>query len=179
MPFPDAYGIVKSNDSQLRAQITNALNELRQEIEDLQNLVDILVDGGYLLLESGTTDRITLEDGSGFLLLESGTDLVNEEVFTFDEAVLADGDYTLWYDAPFGGTITKVRTECTSGTATLTGKVNSTALGGTANSVSSTAQEQSHSSSNTFAKGDVVKFTISSNSACLVLAGAFYMTRTS
>jgi len=100
-------------------------------------------------------------------------------IFTCDVDVVANTDYVLWYDAPFAGTVTLIRTESTSGTCTLTGKVNTTALGGTANSVSSTASEQAHASSNTFVKGDKLQFTISSNSACLNLAAAFYLTRTS
>lgn len=78
----------------------------------------------------------------------------------------ANGDYVILRQAPFAGTITSVTTKSSSGTCTLTGYVNSTALGGTANSVSSTEQEQSHSSSNTFAAGDDIKITVSSNSSC-------------
>ena len=114
---------------------------------------------------------------------DAGTDwtlsqTVYNEVFTSDVATVADQDYVLWYDAPWPGTVTMVRTDCASGTCTLTGKVNTTALGGTANSVSSTATEQTHSTSNTFVKGDKLQYTISSNSACLTMAVAFYITRT-
>ena len=102
-----------------------------------------------------------------------------QEVFTSDVATVADQDYVLWYNAPYAGTVTAVRTDCASGTCTLTGKINSTALGGTANSVSSTASEQAHSTTNTFVKDDVLKFTVSANSACLTMAVIFYITRTS
>lgn len=100
-------------------------------------------------------------------------------IFTSDVPTVANQDYVLWYDAPFAGTITLVRTETTGGTCTVTGKIITTALGGTANSASSTAQEQAHSSANTFAKGDKILFTVTSNSAALNLAVAFYGTRTS
>jgi len=103
---------------------------------------------------------------------------VLKDIFTTDIETVADQDYVLWYDAPYAGKVTMVRTESVSGTCTLTGKVNTTALGGTANSVSSSAQEQSHTTSNTFSKGDKVLYTISSNSSCLNLAAAFYLTRT-
>ena len=101
-----------------------------------------------------------------------------QDIFSTDITTVADGDYVLWFDAPYAGTVTMVRTESVSGTCTLTGKVNTTALGGTANSVSSSAQEQAHTTSNTFVKGDKLQFTISSNSTCLNLAAAFYLTRT-
>jgi len=110
---------------------------------------------------------------------DTGTDFnLLQDVFTTDITTVADQDYVLWYDAPYAGKITMIRSESVSGTCTLTGKVNTTALGGTANSVSSTAEEQSHSTTNTFAKGDKVLYTISSNSTCLNLAATFYITRT-
>lgn len=70
--------------------------------------------------------------------------------------------YKVLLKAPFAMTITSVTTICTTGTATLTVKINSTALGGTANSVSTTEQSQSHSSANIVAAGDDVVLTFSS-----------------
>lgn len=75
--------------------------------------------------------------------------------------------YTLVLKAPHGGTITETTTKCLSGTCTMTFKVNTTALGGTANSVSSSEQSQAHGSSNTFAAGDDIVVTVSSNSSCV------------
>lgn len=121
---------------------------------------------------AGTTRTVTMPNKNVDL------SYVADEVFTCDVATVADQDYVLWYDAPWPGEVTKIRTESASGTCTLTGKVNTTALGGTANSVSSTAQEQAHSSTNTFVKGDKLQFTVSSNAACLTMAVAFYLTRT-
>ena len=68
---------------------------------------------------------------------------------------------------PHGGTITEVTTICTAGTATATFKINNSALGGTANSVSSSEQSQAHASSNTFVAGDDIQVTFSSVSADL------------
>lgn len=76
-------------------------------------------------------------------------------------------DYMIVVKAPYGGTITETTTRSTSGTCTATFKINTNALGGTANSVSSAEQSQLHSSSNVFAAGDDIVITISSNSACL------------
>lgn len=109
------------------------------------------------------------------------------EVFSSDVATVDNEDYVLWEYAPFAGEITAVGTFVgTSGTCTITGKVTdrttsphtTTNLGGTANSASTTYQEQAHGSSNTFNKGDKVFYTASSNSSCLNLAVAFYITRT-
>lgn len=78
----------------------------------------------------------------------------------------SNGDYVVLRNAPFAGTITSITTKSSAGTCTLTGYINSTALGGSANSVSASEQEQVHSSNNTFAAGDDIKITVSANSSC-------------
>lgn len=78
----------------------------------------------------------------------------------------ADQDYRLVVNIPFAGTITSVTTRSAAGTCTATFKINTTALGGTANSVSTTEDEQAHASANAFVAGDDIVVTISSNSAC-------------
>ncbi len=91
---------------------------------------------------------------------------------------VADQDYDLAIEMPFAGTITKVSTKSTTGTCTATFKVNTTALGGTANSVSTTQNDQTHGSSNTFASGDDIRVTVSSNSACANISFTIVYTRT-
>lgn len=76
-----------------------------------------------------------------------------------------DKDYPILRNIPFPIEITSVATKSSAGTCTATVKIGSTALGGTANSVSSTEQIQTHTSSNTGVVGDDVKATISSNSS--------------
>lgn len=88
----------------------------------------------------------------------------------------ANGDYTIILKSIWAGSVTAMTTKATSGTCTLTGKVNSTNFGGTANSVSSTEQTQTHSSSNTFAVGDDIAVTVSSNSSCARLVGNIELT---
>ena len=63
-------------------------------------------------------------------------------------------DYRLHVNFPVAVTITSVTTRSEAGTCTLTGKINSTALGGTANSVSTSEEAQAHSSANAMAVGD-------------------------
>lgn len=87
-------------------------------------------------------------------------------------------DYRIVVKAPHGGTITETTTVSASGTCTATFKVNTTALGGTANSVSSSEQSQAHASSNTFAAGDDIVITISSNSSCADMSFTIKYTRT-
>lgn len=90
----------------------------------------------------------------------------------------ADGDYRIVVNAPHGGTITNVTTISASGSCTLTVKINTTPLGGTANSVSTSEQSQAHASSNTFAAGDDIVLTVSSNSACSKMTFTIKYTRT-
>jgi len=90
---------------------------------------------------------------------------------------VADQDYNLKLKLPWPGTITETSTESESGTCTGTFKVNTTALGGTANSVSSTRDDKSHASANTFVAGDDIRLTVSSNSACVGLAYSVKYTR--
>lgn len=75
-------------------------------------------------------------------------------------------DYRLVLKAAVERTITEVVTRSVSGTCTATVKIDTTALGGTANSVSSSEQSQAHSTSNTWAVGQDLVLTVSSNSAC-------------
>lgn len=79
----------------------------------------------------------------------------------------ADQDYRLLVNVPYGFTISSITTRSISGTCTATFKINTTALGGSANSVSSSEQTQTHSSANVLVAGDDLVLTISSNSSCL------------
>lgn len=87
-------------------------------------------------------------------------------------------DYRIALNLPYGGVITSVTTRSEAGTATLTGKINTTALGGTANSVSTSEQTQSHASARTFAAGDDIVITLSSLSACTGISFLIKYTRT-
>ncbi len=91
--------------------------------------------------------------------------------------VPADKSYKLVVKAPFGGTINETVTICASGTCTATFKINTTALGGTANAVSSVEQTQAQASNNVFVAGDDIVVTISSNSTCLDMSFTIKFTR--
>ena len=100
----------------------------------------------------------------------SGAALVSKEFFPCVIQSPVNGDYRLVLNTPYGFTISSITTRSVSGTCTATFKVNSTALGGTANSVSSTEQTQSHASANVAAIGDDIVLTVSANSACVGLS---------
>lgn len=86
--------------------------------------------------------------------------------------------YTIALKMAHAGTITEATTKSASGTCTATWKINSTALGGTANSVSSSEESQSHASSNAFSAGDDIVLTVSSNSSCADMSFTIKYTRT-
>lgn len=66
--------------------------------------------------------------------------------------------------------ITKVTTDCISGSCTFEVRIGSTALGGGSNAVSTTRQTKSHSTSNEGAVGDDINIVITSNSSCVGLS---------
>lgn len=100
------------------------------------------------------------------------------EEFSVFIAFPANKDYRLQLKATEARTITEVVTRSASGTCTATVKVDSTALGGSANSVSSSEQSQAHSSSNTWGVGQDIVLTVSSNSSCVDMVLTFKTTRT-
>lgn len=88
-----------------------------------------------------------------------------------------NGDYTVTLNAPYAMTITETTTQSSSGTCTMTFKINSTPLGGTANAVSTSEQSQAHSSANSVDAGDNIVITVSSNSNCVRAAVTIKFTR--
>lgn len=93
-------------------------------------------------------------------------------------AAPANGDDKVIVKSPFAFTITEATTISESGTGTLTIKINSTPLGGTANSVSSSEQSQAHASANSVAIGDDLVFTWSGVSSLSKVSVTLACTRT-
>lgn len=91
--------------------------------------------------------------------------------------VPANQDYVISRNIPVGCTVNSITTKCASGTCTVTGKINTTAMGGTANSVSSSEVTQAQASANVAAVGDDIVLTVSSNSSCLRLEATVAFTR--
>lgn len=93
-------------------------------------------------------------------------------------AVPTNTDYRIVVQLPYALTISSTTTRSTSGTCTATFKINTTALGGSANSVSTTEEEQAHASSNAAAAGDDLVITVSANATCQNLSFTIKFTRT-
>jgi len=74
--------------------------------------------------------------------------------------------YPIMLKAPFAFSITETTTKSSTGTCTVTFRINGVALGGGANSASTDEQSQTHSSANEVAAGDTVDFVVTSNSGC-------------
>lgn len=128
----------------------------------------------------GAGTKYVLADATATLLgvfnAKAGTSQTGEQISGFI-ASPSNKDYRIALDMKHGGTITEVTTRSASGTCTATWKINTTALGGTANSVSSSEQTQTHSSSNVFAAGDDIVLTVSSNSSCADMSFTIKYTR--
>ena len=103
---------------------------------------------------------------------------IGRDFWPFYDKAPTDGDDRIIINARHAGTIKSVTTRSAAGTATLTVKVNTTALGGTANAVSTSEQTQAHSSSNTFVAGDDIVLTWSSVSGCSKVSGNIWFDRT-
>lgn len=69
--------------------------------------------------------------------------------------------------APTAGTINSTYTDATSGTCTARWQINGVNVGSAANSVSSTADTETHTTSNTFAAGAIITVVLASNASCL------------
>ena len=125
---------------------------------------------------SGTTTAITLDTGNHTLrwsYVDGAWALYDSAPVTVTDylsglfATGADDDTIVLLKSPIAGTIINTTTKSVSGTATYTFKINTTALGGTANSVSSSETTQAHASANAFAVGDDIGITRSADSTCV------------
>lgn len=100
------------------------------------------------------------------------------EADTFAIKVPVNGDENVLINAPFGFTISSITSKCASGSCTATFKIAGVALGGGANSVSTTEQTVTHTSDNVVSASDDVICTISSASSCLSAIFTIVYTRT-
>jgi hypothetical protein len=128
----------------------------------MPSATDVLANGGLSVAGTHYLDDLGNASASMIAQLEA---LAVETWSWFIESP-EDKDYDLIINLAYPGDIESITTDCTAGTATFTGKINTTALGGTANSVSTTEQTQAHTSANSFVAGDNFRGTVSSNSGC-------------
>jgi|GEM_PF-4361425 len=122
--------------------------------------------------------RLLTELKSNFpgLIVAEDTDVAEEIVGEI--AFPVDGTYTIILDSKYAKTILEVTAKTSAGTSTLTPEINSTPLGGGANSATSSKATISHASANAMAVGDKLIFVLSSTSSdCVNLSFALKYTR--
>lgn len=146
------------------------------------NVIQTNIVGAYY---AGGTDVAVADGGTGASTasgartnLAAAAAAQTEEFMAGYIKTVADGTIKLVVKIPHAGTITSVTTISESGTCTATFKINTTALGGTANSVSNSKQSQAHASNNVFAADDDIQVTISANSTCLGMSFTIKYSRT-
>jgi len=136
----------------------------------------------WVALGPGTSGQFLSTNGAGanpsWAAVGSIPSLTQTEFISGIIAVPTNADYKIVVNIPYAVTITDTTTISTSGTCTATFKINTTALGGTANSVSISEQTQTHSSANAAAAGDDIVITVSANSTCQNMSFTIKMTRT-
>ncbi len=192
-----SYWILLSTEVETTEAIGQAQEDIEQaqeDIEDLQNRFSfgtIAVATQSNIVADAGSDTLTIAAGAKIdLTTNATTDTVTIAVTGAASTAQADEmmagfiaspsakSYKVVVKAAHGGTITETTTICVSGTCTATFKINTTALGGTANSVSSSEQSQAHSSSNVFSAGDDIVITISSVSTCVDMSFSIKYART-
>lgn len=89
--------------------------------------------------------------------------------YPFTIGVPTEADYVIIQNNDVEREIYETLTDCDSGTCTVTFKINSTALGGSAHSASSTESVISRTTSNILGVGDDLVATVSSNSGTQML----------
>lgn len=134
------------------------------EVKTWLAIEDADVDGLHAVATSGSYDDL------------EGTITITEQASSVIEYP-DDKDYVIGLAMKFAGTVVEITAKSTSGTCTLTPKINGTAVTGGAVSVSSTEATSTATAANTFVVGDDLSLTISSNSACENLAYSIKMTR--
>lgn len=135
----------------------------------------------WVALAPGTAGQFLSTNGAGANPSWGGGSIPSLTQIEYISGIIAvptNTSYTLVVNIPYAVTINSTTTVSTSGTCTATFKINTTALGGTPNSVSVTKQTQNQTTSNSAAAGDDLVVTISANSTCLNLSFTIKMTRT-
>lgn len=177
-------GAMSEIDDLSPTQVRSLLNvEDGADVTDTDNVTSA---GALMDSEVTNLDQVKAFDSSDYATAAQGvladsalqsSDTITDYISGLIE-VPADKDYKLVVKSPYACTITETTTISTVGTCTATFKINTTALGGTANSVSTSEQSQAHSSANSASAGDDIVLTISSNSSCENMSFTIKFTRT-
>jgi hypothetical protein len=162
--------------------VEQALDQLAERVTDVEGASLADGDKGDIVVSSGGTvwsfdtgvvtaaAKTVLDDattGDMRTTLSAAARSQTAEMISGYIGTVADKDYRIVVKAAHAGTATETTTRSESGTATFTFKINTTAFGGTANSVSSSEQSQAHASANAWSAGDDIVITASANAACV------------
>lgn len=143
----------------------------------------------YAVICGGTTTTASLQSvasvgTAGQLLRSAGagaipafTTLIITEAIGSMILAPENQDYVIGLNMPFAGTIVDFTTIATTGTCTLQVKINTTAVTGLTNAVSTSEVTTTASGSNVFAAGDDIRLTLSSNASCRNLSFMIKATR--
>lgn len=126
---------------------------------------------GYQFLQS-------LYQGAVAALGAVGTVQGQTDGDTFSISFPINQDYYVLINAPFGFKINTISSLCSAGSCTATFKIAGVALGGGANSVTTSRQDVTHTSANVVNVADPISCTISSNSSCQYAIFEIAFTRT-
>lgn len=161
---------IEANITQISTDLASTANG------DGASLIGIEDSGG--LITATTVEGALAENRAAIDAVEAGKAALSQTMVMSALIEFADNkDYILLLNSPIAFTIIGITTVCSTGSCTLTGSINSTALGGTANSVTTSPQTQVHASANAVSTTDSVKITISSNSGAENVAVMLHCTR--
>lgn len=176
-------GAMSEIDDLSPTQVRSLINV--EDGADVTDTDNVTAAGALMDSEVDNLDQVKAFDSANFATAAQGvladsalqsSDTITDYISGLIE-VPSDKDYKLIVKSPYACTITETTTISTTGTCTATFKINTTALGGTANSVSTSEQSQAHSSANSASAGDDIVLTISSNSSCENMSFTIKFTR--
>ncbi len=125
-----------------------------------------LIDGGATPELMGVLGSVEQFTSSAKALLDGNTYRLEPVLIEYPE----NKDYQLFRNAPWAFTVKTITTKCVTGSCTVTTKINTTAVGGTANAASTSEDIKTPPDTNTGAIGDDLLITVSSNSSCELLS---------
>lgn len=151
----------------------NQISTLSSKLAAISSLT-WAADNIILLTGTGTVNKIPLDpyvqdvlaaqDSQEFRVLTDTPYFVQNEVIAGFIAYPVDKTITIVLKIPYAGTIKETVTKAATGTCTATFKIDGVAVGGAANSVSTSESAVTRSTSNTFTANQDIQITIASSS---------------
>lgn len=172
----DATLLARSNHT--GSQAISTITDLQTTLDAKQPLATSLTTVAGITL--GATGTALLDDTTAAAGRTTLAAAAQAQTFCISGVVVApvSGDLRLVVNIPFAGSIVNTTTRSAAGTCTATFKINTTALGGSTNSVSTTEQTRAHSTANAFIVGDDIVVSFSSLSSPTYVSFTIEYTRT-